>query len=287
MKKIVYSALTGGYDEIPSHPYKMKDWDYVLFTDSCKETEKNGWKIQPLQNIIKDTDDDNTKTARWHKTNPHELFPEYDYSVWIDCNISIENDLFETKLEKLIKEKIEIASMTHPIRDCIYTECLACVEAGKESYENIKNIISYLKNEGFPKNNGLFETGVLFRKHNSSKITKCSKLWWSMIENYSKRDQLSFTYALWKLNLNCYKLLGEQHSTRNHEGFNIKVNHKIDNTYKREKAKKTLLDRIMSILISLVPIKALRHKLRNKLKKNLLSKSQVGRDLEKLQKLIQ
>ena len=48
-----------------------------------------------------------------------------------------------------------------------------------------------------PQNYGLAETNILYRNH-SQNIINLMEEWWEMIKNYSKRDQLSFTYILWK-----------------------------------------------------------------------------------------
>lgn len=240
-KKVIYGALAGNYDDIPVHKYKMKGWDYILFTDTFDEKEKNGWEIRPLKHMISGTDDDNTRTARWHKTNPHKLFPEYDYSVWIDTNVFIINNGFETILETFISKDTELASMEHPGRECIFEEIKACKKLGKDSKKNLETIKKYLKKEDFPKELGLFETNVLFRKHNSDNIIKLDNLWWSNIEQYSKRDQLSFTYVLWKEGINCEKLLGDGFCVRNHPAFSIGRGHKINNKIKKRKILKKYL----------------------------------------------
>ena len=79
MKKVLYSCITGGYDNIPVHKYVAPDWDYVLFTDNenlIKLGKYEHWNIKPLV-FNKLT---NVKNSRWHKVNAHILFPEYDYS---------------------------------------------------------------------------------------------------------------------------------------------------------------------------------------------------------------
>ena len=57
-----------------------------------------------------------------------------------------------------------------------------------------------------PRNYGLNETNIIYRKHNSKKIKKIMTEWWNMIKNYSKRDQLSLSYILWKNNIPVNKI---------------------------------------------------------------------------------
>ena len=120
-KKVVYACITGEYDDIPVHKYVAPDWDYVLFTDN-QELIRQGhfahWTIRPLV-FNKLT---NVKNARWHKVNAHKLFPEYDYSLWLDSNIVVNNDGLFDLANKLIKQNTLVAVPNHPERKCIYAE---------------------------------------------------------------------------------------------------------------------------------------------------------------------
>ena len=68
---------------------------------------------------------------------------------------------------------------------------------GKEKTNVIENIENFLQQQGMPRNFGLNETNIIYRKHTAN-VKKLMDDWWFMIENYSKRDQLSFSYVLWK-----------------------------------------------------------------------------------------
>ena len=78
--------------------------------------------------------------------------------------------------------------------------------------------------EGYPQGNGLTETGVLFRIHNAT--SHFDRLWWQCIEKYSRRDQLSFNYVLWKTSMTCASLLPNGASTRNSTWIQNGLNHK-------------------------------------------------------------
>jgi hypothetical protein len=194
-RKIVYTCITGGYDNIPRHPYVADGWDYVLFTDDA-ELIKRGrvehWVVKPLA-FNKLT---NVKNARWHKVNAHKLFPDYDYSLWLDSNILVNNEKLFKIADDLIKKKTLVAVPNHPLRKCIYDEAVVIKNEQIDFPNIVDREINFLCEEGYPKNNGLSETGILLRAHN--RIKKTLNLWWRMIAKYSKRDQLSFNYALWK-----------------------------------------------------------------------------------------
>ena len=55
----------------------------------------------------------------------------------------------------------------------------------------------YVK-EGFPRFFGLTENGILVREHNNEDCIRIMDTWWDEVLNYSRRDQLSFMYAIWK-----------------------------------------------------------------------------------------
>lgn len=197
INKVIYSCMSGGYDEIIADFYPKADYDYVLFTDNKKLLKKGRylwWQIRPLYF----SESDSVRNARWHKTHPHVLFPEYDYSIWLDSNIQISGVGVYTLIEKHIKAKHKIAIALHPCRDCIYDEAETCILSGKDNPAIINKQMDILKADKYPKHKGLYETNVLLRKHMDPKIVKLCDAWWEFIKNYSRRDQLSFNYLLWK-----------------------------------------------------------------------------------------
>lgn len=52
--------------------------------------------------------------------------------------------------------------------------------------------------DGYPVNNGLFETGCMVRFHNDDFVKMLMKGWENDVMEYSIRDQLSFPYICWK-----------------------------------------------------------------------------------------
>ncbi len=196
-KSVVYTCITNDYDdlkEIEIYKYVNKDWDYVCFSDN-EEFINQGkcgiWEVRPLQfNTL-----DNTRNQRWHKTHPHILFPDYQESIWIDGNINILTD----KLFRIIKNTdLDILVPEHFKNLCIYTEYQDVMKAKLDVKELINQELSLITNDGMPLNYGFAETNLLYRKHHNEKIINCMDMWWNFINKYSKRDQLSFTYVLWK-----------------------------------------------------------------------------------------
>ncbi|MDE6571191.1 MAG: DUF616 domain-containing protein [Alphaproteobacteria bacterium] len=191
---VVYTCITNGYDNLIQHTYTNQDWDYVCFTDNTKLLQRNRvgiWQIRPLAFSASD----HTKNARWHKTHPHVLFPEYQASLWIDSN----GDILTPHIFDLATHKNQSLMIPyHFSRDCIFDEANAVVKYHKDSPENVNNVVYYLESNQMPRNYGLNETNIIFRRHHDPKIIHLMDSWWHHIENYSKRDQLSLSYVLWR-----------------------------------------------------------------------------------------
>ena len=193
-KKVIYTCITGGYDKLLTHSYINPNFDYVCFTDDSSLTS-DVWEIRPLP---KETEElDNVRKQRYVKVNPHKLLQEYDLSVWVDGNVDIKSDL-DTLLSEIQQEDTSVYIPRHPVRRCIYDEAVACKRMRKDNSDIIDKQMEAYKKEGMPLKFGLPQSGIIIRKHNDEKCKKLMEAWWQEIKNHSKRDQLSFTYALWK-----------------------------------------------------------------------------------------
>lgn len=195
-KKVVYTVITAGYNFLLSYRYRKEDWDYICFTDD-ETLIKNGhnfWKILPIANLQLE----DTKKSRYPKILAHEVLKDYDYSLYVDGNIELISDTVYEKIENFIKSGVKMAITDHYSRICIYEEAKICALAGKELPENIIEQVKIFQQQGFPRNYGLKENNIIYRKHNDKEIKKIMEQWWYWVKNYSKRDQLSLMYVLWK-----------------------------------------------------------------------------------------
>ena len=200
-KSVVYTCITNDYDdlrEIETYKYVDKYWDYVCFSDNeemIKQGQVGIWEVRPLQfNEL-----DNTRNNRWHKLLPHKLFPQYEESIYIDANINIISEY----LFKTVKEADKIFMQPRHYQNmCIYKEYENVLDAKLDGKKLILDELELIKNSGMPKNYGLGENNILYRKHNDEKMIKIDEEWWQMVSNYAKRDQLSFAYLLWKNGIN-------------------------------------------------------------------------------------
>lgn len=191
-KGVVYTCVTGQYDVLNDPEYVDPNLDYICFTDN-NNIKSNVWKIE----LIKKEDLDNTRIARRYKILPHKyLGQKYNYSIWIDGNIIISADIMEL-IKKYIGNR-KMVCFPHHVRKCLYEEAEICTLLGKDDEDIIQEQISRYKKEGYPIENGLIESGIIFRYHNEESIIRVMEDWWNEVLHYSKRDQLSFNYVCWK-----------------------------------------------------------------------------------------
>jgi lipopolysaccharide biosynthesis glycosyltransferase len=195
--KVVYTCITNNYNQL-MQPYSIDpEWDYVCFTD-CEDllrSERVGiWKIRKI--VVDDLD--YSRINRWHKVNPHLLFPEYQESLYLDGNINIiSRYIYET----VRSTKSPMLFSRHFSRNCAYEEIRALLASRRISEEN-KNLITIQRDiyeaNNFPKNYGLSENNVIYRKHHIDIVKSVMTQWWAWLRDFSSRDQASLAYVLWK-----------------------------------------------------------------------------------------
>lgn len=187
---IIYTCITNKKDaELPHIPI-FKGIKYVCYTEHPFNDKT--WEFRPLWYINEDA----RRTARWHKANSHLLFPMEDYVLWVDGNIETSTNPFKL-VEALGKTNNFLLTTLHPSRNCVFQEFEAVKRLRYDDEEVLKKQRNKYESEGMPKGLGLPETCVLLRKHNQNCV-KFNEDWWKEIRDHSKRDQLSFSYVMWK-----------------------------------------------------------------------------------------
>ena len=194
---VVYTCITNGYDDIakiavPS--FVNYKWDYVCFTDSVDHI-KSGcigvWKIRPLAFA----ESDGTRNNRWHKFHPEVLFPDYSESIYIDANVDV---LTSWIFEEAFRRNARLMLPLHPIRKCIFQEYKTIMAQFMDDPQLLLAERRLIAKSGMPRNYGMTENNVIYRKHNDPLIMEMMAECWDMLVRYSKRDQLCMSWVLWK-----------------------------------------------------------------------------------------
>lgn len=196
IKLCVYTVCLGGYDIIKNPIYVDSTIDYFIITDQELPVD-TVWKKIDI-NSLKLDEYTKVEQTRYVKVHPEILFPNYDYSLYIDSNIRITCDV-KPIIYTFIDSNKSIAIHKHQTRNCIYKESIAIYASGKAKKKDINIQINEYKKDGFPKEYGLFENNIIIRKHNDKDCINVMNVWWEQIHKFdTKRDQLSFMYSLWK-----------------------------------------------------------------------------------------
>ena len=221
-KIVVYTCITGGYDNLMKPSVVTPGVDYVCFTDN-KDLRSDIWKIRPMPEELSGYS--KVKQQRAVKILPHRYLKEYDISVWVDANVDLRGNLKEY-LKSFDFNKYSVFIPEHPARKCIYKEKVECVRIKKITGDGIaladKQMQRY-KDEKFPENYGLVQSNIVIRKHNTDYSRRLMELWWSELKDFSHRDQLSFNYALWKTGSEDFKYLPK--TTCNSQTFKWGIGH--------------------------------------------------------------
>jgi len=212
----VYTAMTGGYDQSVFHEKLDVRFDYFLYADS--EVNDHGfWEVRPIEYM----NNISVRRSRHIKTNPHKYLSKYEIVVWIDANVVIKGDIWKYVQYALDHPDVPFFGVPHPHRDCIYEEAKSVVTANKDSKERVDAQIDKYVKEGYPKRNGLIETGFFIANLRHPMASAIFEEWSSQIESHSHRDQLSLNYALWKVGAKWLPLFDEKITLRDSLDFAI------------------------------------------------------------------
>ena len=203
MKKkiVVYTCITGDYDNILDPLIEEKSCDYILFTNNSFNNRNEGYKIVNIPDNIKEKKLNNILLNRYIKMHPHELFEnKYDYSIYIDGNIRCISNISSFINE--LNDNVGFAMHNHCCRNCIYNESKSLKLLGKGNNKYLDKQITKYEKENFPHNYGMLEANVIVTDLHSNNSKKIFLEWWKeFISSNSLRDQISLPYVLWKNNI--------------------------------------------------------------------------------------
>lgn len=201
-KLIIYTAIDGGHYTLKPQGIGSEIADFTCFTN--KKFDSPPWEIKPIKNIYPNK----RLNYKWYKMMPHKLFPEYEYSLWIDSLFVLRGNPY-IYIDKYLKD-YNLGIFRHNTeRKCIYEEGEICIDLGLADKKITEAQLKRYKEDGYPKDNGLVMTGILFRKHNEPDVVNTMEHWFKEVQNGCKRDQVSFNYSAWKTNLN-FKVFEEK-----------------------------------------------------------------------------
>jgi len=189
---LVYTCIAGGYDEPRPPRVDTPGIDFVCLSDRPAAVPAP-WVARQLPDMGLGA----AELNRYAKMHPHLIFPETAASVYVDGNIQVVGD--PTPLVEQALATHDLALYQHPFRDCIYLEAEECAAIGHAWSRTVRRQMRGYAAAGFPAGHGLFEAGVIVRRHASPAVQRLMAAWWSAYLGGVRRDQLSLPFLAWQL----------------------------------------------------------------------------------------
>ena len=187
MKVVVYTAIVGNCDGLPSRPGS----ESVAFVTHT-HTSARGWE----QRIVA-AEWGPRRTARHYKALPHRYMPDADVWIWLDGNVQMS---VTPKAAVARWLKGDLATFKHWDRSCLYDEAAFCAKIGKDVPFTLDEQTRRYRASGMPKHWGLAATRVVMRR-NTPAIRALNEAWWAEMEAGSVRDQVSLPFVCWQAGL--------------------------------------------------------------------------------------
>lgn len=164
-KKIIYTANFGNYDE-------RHDGADVYFNEENNLFDGSGEHL-----------------SQRYMGKLYKILNPLSYDIWIDASVEI---LKEKEFRKLFKG--DFCIFKHRFNKTMKDELDLCEELGYLNSRQ-KEVITELYNSAgmYVEEVPVYASGILFHSKNSLEL---EKLWWSLICQYSYRDQLTLPYAI-------------------------------------------------------------------------------------------
>jgi len=198
MKKIVLTVLIDGYDDLKDPNVRNEGWEFICITDD-KDIKSDVWNFIYIDEDDSKIEHMKRKTANVKMNHKKYIGDDYDIMLYIDANMIVNVDLDKFLEQKKFNiDETDFIINLHPDRKCIYKEGPVCIKFKKDTGKNINDHIELLKSEGYPENNGLYETGFIILNNRSHMTKKLFERWYKEYnEKPSLREQMSFNYVMW------------------------------------------------------------------------------------------
>jgi hypothetical protein len=200
LRTVVYACTHLDYDQIFSPVAKTPGVDFVLFADRRPRLVR-GWQWRPLPEAVRGMSQ--THANRYAKFFPHRVLPEADCSIYLDANILVLGDLTPL-IGEFLASGADIGLFPHRERSSLAEEFEFCRQVGKIPPSDVEKGLAQLRryrDAGLPPDPPFTENAIILRRHGNPALEGAMELWWSELQNYTQRDQLSLPYVLFRSQL--------------------------------------------------------------------------------------
>lgn len=169
IKKVIYTVILGGYDELSPAP-KFEGWDFVVFTDD-EDLKSDGWSIRYVNG-------DDKK----YKFLSHVYLSEYDLVCYVDGNV------------RLIAEP-----PSNPIwfSDRVHSSVYQYAMTIDRNVNMVKRQVRYYMESRFSDKAGLYETNFFVRSNRNKLQNRLMSEVYEVIQEHTSFDKLAIPFAMW------------------------------------------------------------------------------------------
>lgn len=203
----MYTALFGGYEHLVEQPARNdSNCDFVCFTDD-PGLESRSWKLVRVEPALPT---DPARSVRQLKIIGHELLSESDESLWIDNRIVLKKSP-ELLMANWL-EHSELAAIAHSDRESVEAEFAAVLNGRLDNPARVREQLAVMKTVAPSVLDEVPLWGAIIARKKSPNVDYAMRVWMDSVLRYSRRDQLSFNYALHrsKLSVNVVELPNRQ-----------------------------------------------------------------------------
>ena len=199
-KIVVYTAIYGPLDYGPGFAGCVPTCDCVVFTDDTKLIAYLERRKSPFMPIYRAAPHpDPRRACRYFKTMPDTELSKYDISLWVDGNTCFRQD----PAGIIRSEMISSAYMAYPhwngVRD-VYVEGHRCVVMRKALAAEIEPQLQEYRKTKYD-STIIAACTYIMRRHNIPGVIEFGRAWWNEILQFSARDQISWDFLRWKMDL--------------------------------------------------------------------------------------
>ena len=199
-RTVVYACTRLDYDQIFSPVAPTPGVEFVLFADRRPRLVR-GWRWRPLPEAARSLSP--TLANRYAKFFPERILPEAEISVYVDANTLILSDLTPL-IAEFAASGADIGLFRHRERASLAEELAFGRQVGKIPAADAAKgeaQLAHYREAGLPPDVALTENAIIFRRHGRPALGPAMELWWAQLEEFTKRDQLSLPYVLFRSGL--------------------------------------------------------------------------------------
>ncbi|MCW8930632.1 MAG: DUF616 domain-containing protein [Gammaproteobacteria bacterium] len=196
-KLVVYTVLIGDKEELGSPLSLLNntddtdlELDFICFTDN-KNLTSDTWKFVYLENTYLPSE----KLSRRPKALAHEYLSDWSYSLYIDNIVTFKRLPQSTDL--ITEQPYLFKVFLHAFRENLLQEADAIAMLGYEDVNIIgKQLDFYESVLPIDSIHPIHTCTVILREHFHPDVIRHGTLWWENFLCFSKRDQMSFDFAI-------------------------------------------------------------------------------------------